>query len=63
MAKLILARILKKKRLSKREFARRTGIRYDNVSKVFHKDHNPSLETLTRYAKAVGVKVRDILDE
>lgn len=63
MAKLALLRVLKRKRISKREFARRAGLQYENLPRLFRKGHNPTLESLNRYAKALGVKVRDLLDE
>jgi len=63
MAKLILAEVLKKKNLSKRQFAKRLKIDYSSVFRYFRDGYDPKLSTLERWAKAIGVKVRDLLEE
>ena len=63
MAKLALAKALKRKKLSKRKFAKRLGIEYKNVFRLFHEGADPRLSALTRYAQAIGCRVRDLLDE
>lgn len=63
MAKIILAAVLKRKRLSKRQFAKRLGISYHNVFRYFHEGYDPKFSLLCRWAKALGVRVRDLIEE
>lgn len=63
MAKLDLASILKKKKLSKRKFAQMLGVSYHNVFRLFHDDQDPKLSTLTKWAKLLGCRVRDLIKE
>ena len=58
---LILASVLKKKRISKLEFGRRLGIDQRNLSKLFRKGYNPRVSTLYLYAKVIGCKARDLI--
>lgn len=61
MAKLILAEVLKRKRISKRQFAKMLEIEYRNVFRLFHATQNPRFSTLNHWAKVLGVKVRDLI--
>lgn len=63
MAKLNLAAVLKRKHISKRKFAQMLGISYHNVFRLFHADQNPTLSTMTKWAKLLGCKVRDLIKE
>lgn len=63
MPKLILAKVLKKKGLSKRQFAKRLEMDYRHVFRLFHADANPRFKTLCSWAKALGCKVRDLIEE
>jgi DNA-binding Xre family transcriptional regulator len=63
MAKLDLESALKKAGLSKRKFAQELGIAYHNVFRLFHKDANPTLSTMNKWAKILGCKVRDLIKE
>lgn len=63
MAKLVLARILKKKRVSKRRLAKDLGMRYSNVFALFKPAYNPTFRMLERIAKALGCRIRDLIDE
>lgn len=63
MAKLILAEVLKRKRVSKRQFAKRLGMAYHNVFRLFGPKVDPKLSSLTKYAKALKVKVKDLFRE
>jgi transcriptional regulator with XRE-family HTH domain len=63
MAHVPLASILKKKGLSKRQFAKRLNVRYENVFRFFRPSYDPKLSMLTRWAKAIGCKVRDLIKE
>lgn len=63
MAKLALAKALKKFKVSKYQFAKMLGISYNNVFRLCRPGKNPKLSTLNRYAEIIGCKVRDLLDE
>jgi len=63
VAKLILKQALKRRGLSKRQFAKRLGIEYNNVFRYFREGYDPKLSSLTKWAKALGCKVRDLLEE
>lgn len=63
MVKIILADILKTKRLSKRQLAIRMGLPYAQVFRFFRKGWNPTIKTLERIAKAAGVKIVDLIKE
>ena len=63
MAKLALAKALKSKKLSKRQFAIRLGIAYHNVFRLFHATQDPKLSTLSKWAKAIGCNVTDLIKE
>jgi transcriptional regulator with XRE-family HTH domain len=63
MARLILMQVLKKKRLSKRKFAKLLKTEYSNVFRYFRPTANPTLKTLSKWADVLGVKVRDLIKE
>lgn len=63
MAELILAEILKKKRISKRKFAKLIRYEYRNVFRFFKEDYDPKLSTLTLWAEALNVPVCDLIRE
>lgn len=63
MAKLILAEVLKKKGLSKRQFAKRLGKDYPAVFRYFREGYDPKLSTLEDWAKALNCRVRDLVEE
>ena len=63
MVRLALAEALKRKKLSKRQFAKRLGIDPKNVSRLFHVGSDPRLSAMKRYAKVIGCKVRDLIRE
>lgn len=63
MPHLILARVLKNKKLSKRQFAKRLGVQYHSVFQFFKDTYNPSFKMMCRWAKAAGCKVRDLIKE
>jgi transcriptional regulator with XRE-family HTH domain len=61
VAKIILSEILKRQNVSKRQLAMRMGIPYAQVFKYFQAGFNPTLKTLARIAKALGVKVSELI--
>ena len=63
MSRIILADVLKKKRISKREFGRRLGIDPKNVFRLFKATADPRFSELRRYAKAIGCKVRELIKD
>lgn len=63
MARVILDEVLKRKQISKRAFARLLGIEEKNVWRLFGPAVDPKLSTLTRWAKVLGVRVRDLIRE
>jgi DNA-binding Xre family transcriptional regulator len=63
VARLALQRALKKKRLSKRQLAKRLGIAYHNVFRMFHEDYDPRFSKLNVIAKAIGCRVRDLFED
>lgn len=56
-----MAEILRKKKMSKRRLAMALGIDYRRVFSYFRPSFNPTLKTLDRLAKALGVKIADLL--
>lgn len=63
MPRIILAAVLKRKKLSKRQFAKRLGAHYHSVFQFFKPSYNPTFKMLCRWAKAAGCKVRDLIRE
>lgn len=63
MPKLILGKILKKKKLSKRQFAKRLACQYHSVFQFFKPDYNPTFKMMCRWAKAVPCRIRDLYEE
>jgi transcriptional regulator with XRE-family HTH domain len=63
MPKVILDKVLKKKGISKRQFAKRLGIQYHNVFRLFQDGRDPKFSTLAKWAKVLKIKVRDLIDE
>lgn len=63
MAKLLLAEVLKKKGLSKRQFAKKLGKEYPAVFRYFRPDYDPKLSSLESWAKVLGCRTRDLYEE
>ena len=63
MAKLLLAQVLEKKRVSKRQFAKRLGIDYSSVFRFFRPGYDPKLSVLEKWAKALGVRIGELFEE
>lgn len=60
MPTLRLAEALKRKKVSKRQFAKRLGLSYNNVFRFFRDGYDPKLSMLGKWAKALGVKISDL---
>lgn len=63
MAKMVLGKVLKQMGMSKRQFAKRINCEYKNVFRYFHKDYDPKLSFLSRASKALGIKIRDLIQD
>ncbi|MGZ3686660.1 MAG: helix-turn-helix domain-containing protein [Bdellovibrionota bacterium] len=63
MAKLLLADVLKKKKLSKRQFAKRLGIPYHYVFRYFRAGYDPKLSTVEIWARTLKVRMRDLFKD
>jgi transcriptional regulator with XRE-family HTH domain len=63
MAKLTLDEALKKKKMSKRQFAKKLGVLYSNVFRMFRPSYDPKFSTLVEIAKVLDVKVKDLYEE
>lgn len=63
MARHILFKVLRRKKLSKRQFAKLIGIQYHNVFRLFHDGYDPKLSVLSKWAHALKCKVRDLIEE
>jgi predicted transcriptional regulator len=63
MAKLALDQALKKKKLSKRQFAKKMGVLYSNVFRMFRPGYDPKFSTLVEIASILELKVKDLYDE
>lgn len=63
MVKLLLGSVLKKKGISKRQFAKRLGMHYHGVFRYFKDGYDPKLSTLAKWAKVIPCRVRDLYVE
>lgn len=63
MASHRLAEALKKQKVSKRQFAKRIGKKYENVFRYFKPGYDPKLSALASWAKALKIRVRDLIRE
>jgi transcriptional regulator with XRE-family HTH domain len=61
--RLILSQVLKKHKLSKRQFAIRLGAKEHSVYQFFKPEYNPTFKMLCRWAKAIGCRVKDLIKE
>jgi DNA-binding Xre family transcriptional regulator len=61
MPRLILAKVLKEKGISKRRFAQLLGISYHNVFRLFHADSDPRFSTLVKWSRVLRCKVCDLI--
>lgn len=64
VAKVALAKILKKKGLSKYKFAQLIGMQdRSNLVRCFKPGYDPRLSTLEKWAKALDVSVKDLIED
>lgn len=60
MAKLVLERVLKRKKITKYRFAKLLNVPTPSVFRYFRPNYDPKLSTLERWAEVLDVKVRDL---
>lgn len=63
MAKVALSKILERKKLSKRQFAKMLQMDYPSVFRFFRPAYDPKFSTLERWAKILGIKIKDLIEE
>lgn len=63
MAKVVLNKILERKKISKRQFAKLLKMDYPSVFRFFRPGYDPKFSTLERWAKVLEVKIRDFIEE
>lgn len=63
MAVLRLKEALKKKKISHREFARLVKTDRGTLGRYLRGEGNPRFDTLKKWAKALKIKVRDLIKE
>ena len=61
--KLKLEAIMQKRKISKYRLAQMLGLPTSSVFRYFKPDYDPKLSSLEKIARALEVKVRDLLDE
>jgi len=63
VAKICLAKVLKEKKITKYRFAKLIGSEYSNIVPYFKPNSDPRLSTVSKWAKALKVSVRDLIDD
>ena len=63
VAHICLGKILKQKKITKYRFAKLVGVEYPNVVKYFKQGYDPRLSTVERWAKALNVSVKDLIED
>jgi len=63
MAKTCLAKVLKEKKMTKYRFAKLIGSEYSNIIRFFKPNYDPRLSTLEKWAKALKVSVKDLVED
>jgi hypothetical protein len=63
MAKLILEKVLEQKKISKRQFAFMIKADYPTTFRYYRPGYDPKLSSLEKWAKALKVKIRDLIKE
>ncbi|QEK13745.1 helix-turn-helix domain-containing protein (plasmid) [Crassaminicella thermophila] len=53
----------KEKKFTLKDLAEKTGLSISFISDIEHQRRNPSLENLNKIAKALGIKISELLDE
>jgi transcriptional regulator with XRE-family HTH domain len=63
VARVVLAKILKEKKITKYRFAKMIGSDYSNIVRYFKPDFNPRLSTLEKWSEVLDVSVKDLIED
>lgn len=63
MARVSLAKVLKAKKITKYRFAQLIDVPTSNTAKYFKSGYDPRLSTLEKWAKALDVSVKDLIED
>lgn len=63
VAKVVLAKILKEKKITKYRFAKMLGSEYSNIVRYFKPDFNPRFSTLVKWSEVLDVSVKDLIED
>jgi transcriptional regulator with XRE-family HTH domain len=63
VAKVSLAKVLKQKKMTKYRFAKLIGVETSNVAKYFKPGYDPRLSTLEKWAEALKISVKDLIED
>jgi len=63
VARVVLAKILKDKKITKYRFAKLIGSEYSNTIRYFKPDFNPRLSTLEKWAEILDVSIKDLVED
>lgn len=63
MAKIVLEKVLKQKKISKYEFAKRLHMNVSNVFRFFKDTYDPKFSMIEKWAKVLEVKIKDLYEE
>lgn len=63
VARVVLAKILKEKKITKYRFAKLIGSDYSNIVRYFKPDFNPRLSTLEKWADVLDVSIKDLIED
>lgn len=63
MARVVLTKILKEKKITKYRFAKLIGSDYSNIVRYFKPDFNPRLSTLEKWAEVLDVSIKDLVED
>lgn len=60
---ILIKEIRKSKGLTQEELSKKSGVKREYISQIENNRNSPNLRTLQKLAKALGVKVSDLLEE
>jgi len=63
MPKLLLAEMLKKRKMTRYRFAKLMGMEYQNARRYFRPEYDPKFSVLSAWARVLKCKVRDLIKE
>lgn len=63
MAKPLINEMRLKRKMTKYRFAKEIKVHYSNVNRVLDQNYDPKLSVLSRVAKALKCRIRDLFEE